>query len=652
LSASAEFAATPDNADAFAAWAEVYDRQDNPLLSLEERYLPCLLPDSKGRDLLDVGCGTGRWLTRLAQAGPASLYGLDSSRKMLEVAAAKHLANVRLDYAELPSLPVASKSMDLVLASFVLSYVEDLEQCASELARAMRSDGDLYISDMHPDTAVALGWNRGFDRAGLAYRLATQTRPLASLIDTFSSNGFSLAARIEPPFGELERELFQVRGKEAAWRQAMGMPAIYLLHFRRLPIPPSHSVAMNAPSALSLSGAQCAFGGRALLAASVTIENSVIASIMTKAAPKNPGSASDTYHIDLDGYLLFPGLVNSHDHLEFALFSRLGSPPYENATKWASDIQANEAGTIALHKKVPKDVRLWWGGIRNLLCGATTVCQHNPLDPVLQTGDFPVRVVAKYGWEHSLAFAKDISAALGRTGDDEPFFIHACEGIDRISAEELLALDAMGALEERSVLVHGLALDEAGAALLNERRSALIVCPSSNSFLFQRTHTLKLLHSIERLALGSDSPLTANGDLLDEIRFARVACDLHANELYDMVTDRAARIVRLDRGEGTLRIRSVADLFALRHRAGSPAEILAEATWRDVELVFVGGQVQLASSEIFDRLPMQMKRELNPMMVEDELRWLRAPVSALLEATESVLGTGNVHVGGLRISRV
>jgi len=651
VSSSAEFATTPDNASAFAAWAEVYDHQENPLLSLEERYLPCLLPDSKGRNVLDVGCGTGRWLTRLACGRPASLHGVDASRKMLDVAAAKHLADVQLDYGELPSLPVTSGSVDLVLASFVLSYVEDMERCASELARVMRSDGDLYISDMHPDTSVALGWKRGFDMAGLTYRLATQTRPLARLIDSFTSNGFVLAARIEPPFGELERGLFQIRGKEAAWRQAMGMPAIYLLHFRRLPAPPTHRITMDAPATLCLYGAQCALGGQELLAASLTVDHGVIASITSEAAPKASRSADNAFNLDIDGYLLLPGLVNAHDHLEFALFPRLGSPPYESATQWAFDIQANEAETIALHKKVPRDVRLWWGGIRNLLCGATTVCQHNPLDPVLQTTDFPVRVVAKYGWEHSLAFAKDIPAALGCTGSDEPFFIHACEGVDRASAEELHALDIMGALEERSVLVHGLALDDAGAALLNERRSALVICPSSNSFLFARTHTGERLRSIERLALGSDSPLTANGDLLDEVRFARRVCDLPTDELYRMVTDRAARIVRLDRGEGTLRARSVADLIAIRHRSGSPAEVLTEASWREVELVLVGGQVQLASSELFGRLPVRVRRELAPVLVEGELRWLRAPVPALLEAAEDVLGTGNVRVGGLRLAR-
>ena len=75
-------------------------------------------------------------------------------------------------------------------------------------------------------------------------------------------------------------------------------------------------------------------------------------------------------------------------------------------------------------------------------------------------------------------------------------------------------------LDESTVLVHGLAIDRDGVALLRERRASLIVCPSSNKFLFGRLPDASLLSRIEKVALGSDSPLTAEGDLLDEVRFA------------------------------------------------------------------------------------------------------------------------------------
>ena len=38
--------------DVFGNWAEVYDEQPNPLLSLEQRFLNRMLPDAAGLDVL------------------------------------------------------------------------------------------------------------------------------------------------------------------------------------------------------------------------------------------------------------------------------------------------------------------------------------------------------------------------------------------------------------------------------------------------------------------------------------------------------------------------------------------------------------------------------------------------------------------------
>lgn len=650
MSASAHVEAPAGNVHAFAAWAAVYDRQRNPLLELEERILARILPGSQGRHILDIGSGTGRWLSRFAQGGPASLCGLDSSRAMLEAAARRGLGAARLMQAELPSIPLAADSADLAIASFVLSYVADLENCASELARVIRTGGDLFISDMHPATAAALGWTRSFSGEGRTYHLAAHSRPIHHVVNTVVSKGFTLAACLEPQFGRPEYDLFCASAREDAWQQSIGMPPIYLLHFRRLPSLPAIS-QRKAAASFVLRGAHCALGPRERVSASIGMRGEVITSMLSEAAPSAHDRANETCSLDLSGYLLFPGLVNAHDHLEFALFPRLGSPPYRNATEWAMDVQTQEAETIRLHKTVPKEVRLWWGGVRNLLSGVTTMCHHNPLHPALQRRDFPVRVVRNYRWEHSLAFAGDLPAALPHAGCEEPFFIHAGEGVDLTAAAEISTLDRIGALDGRTVLVHGLAIGQEGADLLNRRGSALVVCPSSNNFLFHATHTPDQLDSLERLALGSDSPLTADGDLLDEIRFAHRICHLDEDRLYGMVTDRAAAIVQVNRGEGTSRIGAVADFMAIRGRVGDPADILTELSWRDVELVIVGGRIRLASEEIGKRLPAQRRRSLTPLEIDGEVRWLPGPALQNLQSAEDVLGAGNVRVGGLRVAR-
>lgn len=615
------------------------------MLMLEERYLARLLPEIKGRHILDVGCGTGRWLDRFVHmGGAASLRGLDSSQEMLQIALGKHLPNVLLTCAELPNLPVSSKSVDLVIASFVLSYVEDLELCMSEFARTMRDGGDLFLSDVHPETAVALGWKRGCDSDG-QHVLENHNHSIEEIKETLISHGFVLVAGLEPSFGEKEHRIFTARGKEKEWRQAVDHPAIYMLHFRKLPVGAENEDFLEN---VRLQGAKYAVQANEFAPASIAIRRDVVVS--TSAATYPALQAGETVDIDLGDYLIFPGLVNAHDHLDFGLFPRLGSPPYGNATEWAMDIQTRQTETISLYKQIPKEARLWWGGIRNLLCGATTVCHHNPFEPVFRERHFPVRVLERYGWDHSLAFGKDIPSSLKETPAGDPFFVHAGEGIDQAAAGEFNQLDMLGTIDDRTVLIHGLALTQEEMESLNHRRASLIICPSSNKFLFEKTHSGEHLRLTERLALGSDSPLTAAGDLLDEARLTKALCQMQPEEIYRLVTDRSAEVLKCRDGEGTLRAGAIADMIAVRRRSGSPAEILVESNWRDIELVLVGGRVHLASAEIFQRLPDAIKQDLAPFEVDGEIRWLPRLSLKMLQMAEAVLGSGEVRIGGRSIS--
>jgi cytosine/adenosine deaminase-related metal-dependent hydrolase len=349
--------------------------------------------------------------------------------------------------------------------------------------------------------------------------------------------------------------------------------------------------------------------------------------------------------VDLSGFFVMPGLINPHDHLEFSLFPRLGEPPYRNYIDWGEDIHHKFPDLIAKQRAVPKDVRLQWGGIRNLLCGVTTVSHHNPLWPALQRGDFPVRVVQQYGWAHSPALGGDLSAARAATPEGRPFIVHACEGVDELARAELWSLDRSGLLDTGTVLVHGLAIDAAGFALIQERGVSLIVCPSSNNFLFGELPDMDLLGGLANVALGNDSPLTAEGDLLDEVRFAIRSCGIAPCAAYRMVTTAAAAILRLGDGEGAIRESGVADLIAVRDTGQNIADKLPVISRIDVEFVMIRGIVQLASESILERLPSAMRQGMEPLWIDGIVRWVRAPVKELMRQTEEVLGVGEVQLG-------
>jgi cytosine/adenosine deaminase-related metal-dependent hydrolase len=185
-------------------------------------------------------------------------------------------------------------------------------------------------------------------------------------------------------------------------------------------------------------------------------------------------------------------------------------------------------------------------------------------------------------------------------------------------------------------------------SLINRRRASVILCPTSNEFLFHRSPSLGFIRSLDSTMLGSDSPLTAAGDLLDEIRFVHTQTGLDANSIYSMVTNRPAEILRMRQGEGGIKPGSVADLVVIRDTGLSPAETLARLTNDQIELVMVGGRLQLAGEWLYERLPGDLKHGLQRLEVNGHPRWVRAPIDRLFAETEEFLGS-DLCVGGKRV---
>jgi len=410
-------------------------------------------------------------------------------------------------------------------------------------------------------------------------------------------------------------------------------------------MPASHVDEKNNDVITVINGPRCALGPRIVSRGSLYISNGKLQHLYAESkAPPGTGNK-----IDLDGFLLLPGLINAHDHLQYALHPRIGHPPYNNYVEWGEDIHARFPELIARYNSVPRDIRLWWGGIRNVLCGTTTVCHHDPLWPALRSEGYPARVLNAYGWAHSIRLDPGIRRAWDATPDKSAFFVHLCEGTDSLAKREIVDLDSLGMLNAKTVVVHGLALDRPGTALLRERQASLILCPSSNQFLYRRLPDIEVLRAMERVALGNDSPLTADGDLLDEVRFAIERLAIPIDVAYRMITDVAAGILRLTNGEGHIRELGNADFIAVRDNGDPPCERMLTLTWRDIEFVLIGGKVQLASEDVWRLLPAAARHRMEPLCIDGCIRWLRAPIRQLTQRAEDFLGPGMVRLGDRKV---
>ena len=108
-----------------------------------------LLKARAGEKVLELGCGTGHSLVRLAKAvGPkGQVFGLDLSDKMLKLAKA-NLAEAGM--AERARMPYADGSLDAVFMSFTLELFDtpEMPEVLRECKRVLRPDGRIVVVGM------------------------------------------------------------------------------------------------------------------------------------------------------------------------------------------------------------------------------------------------------------------------------------------------------------------------------------------------------------------------------------------------------------------------------------------------------------------------------------------------------------------------
>jgi cytosine/adenosine deaminase-related metal-dependent hydrolase len=309
--------------------------------------------------------------------------------------------------------------------------------------------------------------------------------------------------------------------------------------------------------------------------------------------------------VDLEGSFVMPGLINAHEHLELNSQPRLKwRERYANASEWIADFQPrfNSDPALAVTRAETLDDRLWVGGLKNVLAGVTTVCHHNPMHRALRRR-FPLRVVERFGYSHSLHIdGERVAASHHHTPPDWPWMIHAAEGLDAAARAELPALDRLGCVTANTVFIHGVGFTGDAAERVIGAGAGLVWCPSSNQFLFDATADVRAFDDADRLALGSDSRLSGERDLLDELTVAHGTRQLSAEGVARTVATGAARLLRLQEG-GRLEAGTAADVIVLRPGESCPFETLVGASRGDVRLTMIDGRAVVAEpslARVFD----------------------------------------------------
>jgi len=163
--------------------------------------------DWAGRDVLDVGCGTGFHLPHFA-AGARSVAGVEPNDALAAIARrrTRRLPTVTVLTGSAAQLPLPDASVDVVHARWAYFFGPGSEPGLAELDRVVRRGGTAFVIDNDPERSTFGGWfRRGFpdvDPAAVErfWSLHGWSRDRLEIAWTFDSReDFEAVVRIELP---------------------------------------------------------------------------------------------------------------------------------------------------------------------------------------------------------------------------------------------------------------------------------------------------------------------------------------------------------------------------------------------------------------------------------------------------------------------
>ena len=150
-----------DNETFFEGYKKIRENTVNANNLFEIPALLSMMPDLKGKRVLDLGCGFGEHCKLFVGNGAEKVIGIDISGKMLEVARQEN-SDPKIEYINMPIEEIAqlNETFDVVVSSLALHYVEDFAGAVKKVYSLLGAGGTFIFSQEHPLVTCHSGGNR------------------------------------------------------------------------------------------------------------------------------------------------------------------------------------------------------------------------------------------------------------------------------------------------------------------------------------------------------------------------------------------------------------------------------------------------------------------------------------------------------------
>ncbi|MDR8523721.1 class I SAM-dependent methyltransferase [Shewanella fidelis] len=199
-------------------YAEVV--KDNIYNALLERpSTMALLGDLQGKDVIDMGCGSGEYAQWLLEQSVGRLTCIDISEEMIDLVKNKFGLNVHAYCQNLSQgLPLEKdNSADVIVCPLVLHYIENLTPVFESVCRVLKPGGYIVFSTHHPFADFECSesgnyFNRElveeeWDTVGTPVKVQFYRRSLTEISEAVTNSGLLISKISEGMIDEKAKDL-------------------------------------------------------------------------------------------------------------------------------------------------------------------------------------------------------------------------------------------------------------------------------------------------------------------------------------------------------------------------------------------------------------------------------------------------------------
>ena len=352
-----------------------------------------------------------------------------------------------------------------------------------------------------------------------------------------------------------------------------------------------------------------------VFAGTVWLGDDGMVTAVTHARSTAPAGFETAKVVDVGTSLVFPGLIDLHNHLAYNTLplwtepTRASDKPFLHHNSWpgAGSYAASVTWPAYAFITAAPEELLAYAETR-AIAGGTTTIQGSPPKNRPRDG-WVVRNAEDETWgtrNANLIYAStltlkpaELAERAVRMRQGSSFIYHCSEGqVGTVVAREFHDARTAGCLQERFIAVHCNAI-EARAFATWRKGGAVVWSPFSNLWLYGSTTDVPAaIDAGLTVCLGSDWGPSGTRSVLGELKVARLVSDargwgLSDSDLVRMVTANPGDVLARSwsRQVGRLQPGAVGDVLVIRAKGRSdPFRALVKARESDVDLVVIGGR--------------------------------------------------------------